>query len=141
MKISLKIIKLRNQYIFGLCMEQTKHYNFLFKEFYTAFTSQHRLCLFYLPHYPYWPQSTQILHVVHSTYSKEKWYFVSSFVVLTYCEKKCSSDWEKLLKFEAEGWEFPKCLRSPEQFIQTMKVQSNFGNRMLFNLFLEVSYI
>ena len=33
--------------------------------------------------------------------------------------KKCSSDQEKLLKFEAEGWEFAKILRSLEQFIQT----------------------
>ena len=30
--------------------------------------------------------------------------------------KNCSSDREKLLKFEAEGWEFAKCLRSVEQF-------------------------
>ena len=34
--------------------------------------------------------------------------------------KNCSSDREKkLLKFEAEGREFAKFLRSPEQFIQT----------------------
>ena len=31
-----------------------------------------------------------------------KWYFVSKNF-LTYCEKKCSSDREKLLKFEVEG--------------------------------------
>ena len=31
--------------------------------------------------------------------------------------KNCSSDWEKLLKFEAEGQEFAKLLRSLEQFI------------------------
>ena len=37
--------------------------------------------------------------------------------------KNCSSDPEKLLKFEAEGREF---LRSLEQFIQTMKGQNNF---------------
>ena len=41
---------------------------------------------------------------------------------LTYC----SSDREKLLKFEAEGQEFAKILRSLEQFIQTVKVQNNF---------------
>ena len=35
--------------------------------------------------------------------------------------KKCSSDWEKLLKFEAEGREFAKFFRSLEQFIQTGK--------------------
>ena len=31
--------------------------------------------------------------------------------------KKKSSDWEKLLKFEAEGQEFANTLRSLEQFI------------------------
>ena len=29
-------------------------------------------------------------------------------------KKKCSSDWEKLLKSKAEGWEFAKILRSLE---------------------------
>jgi hypothetical protein len=41
-------------------------------------------------------------------------------------EKKCSHDREKLLKFEAEGLEFIKILRSPEQFVQTVKAQNNF---------------
>ena len=41
--------------------------------------------------------------------------------------KKCSSDWEKLLKFEGEGRKFAKLLRSLEKFIQTI-----FVNRMLF---------
>ena len=40
--------------------------------------------------------------------------------------KNCSSDREKLLKFEAEGREFTKILISPEQFIQTVKGQNNF---------------
>ena len=40
--------------------------------------------------------------------------------------KNCSSDWEKLVKFEAEGREFAKILRSLEQFIQTVKGQNNF---------------
>ena len=39
--------------------------------------------------------------------------------------KNCSSDREKLLKFEAEGREFEKILRSLEQFIQTVKGQNN----------------
>ena len=39
----------------------------------------------------------------------------------------CSSDREKLLKFEAEGREFSKILRSLEQFIQTVKGQNNFS--------------
>ena len=50
----------------------------------------------------------------------QKWYFVTK-IVLTYC----SSDQEKLLKFEAEGREFAKVLRSLEQFIQTVKGQNN----------------
>ena len=40
--------------------------------------------------------------------------------------KKCSGDWEKLLKFEAEGREIAKILRLQEQFIQTVKGQNNF---------------
>ena len=40
--------------------------------------------------------------------------------------KKCSSDQEKLLKFEAEGREFAKFLRSLEQFIQAVKGQNVF---------------
>ena len=40
--------------------------------------------------------------------------------------KNCSSDREKVLKFEAEGRELAKILRSLEQFIQTVKGQNNF---------------
>ena len=40
--------------------------------------------------------------------------------------KNCSSDRENFLKFEAEGREFAKILRSLEQFIQTVKGQNNF---------------
>ena len=39
--------------------------------------------------------------------------------------KKCSSDRDKLLKFDADGLEFAKILRSLEQFIQTVKGQNN----------------
>ena len=46
--------------------------------------------------------------------------------------KNCSSDREKFLNFEAEGREVAKFLRSLEQFIQAVKGQTNFGNRMLF---------
>ena len=45
--------------------------------------------------------------------------------------KKYTSDREILLKFEAEGGEFAKFLRSLEQFKQ-WKVRTIFGNRMLF---------
>ena len=40
--------------------------------------------------------------------------------------KNCCSDQEKLLKFEAEGRDFAKYLRSLDQFIQTVKGQNNF---------------
>ena len=40
-------------------------------------------------------------------------------------EIKCSSDWEKLLKFEAGGQEFAEVLRSVEQFVRTVKGQNH----------------
>ena len=40
--------------------------------------------------------------------------------------KNCSSDRETLLKFETEGRESSKILRSLEQFNQTVKGQNNF---------------
>ena len=40
--------------------------------------------------------------------------------------KNCSSDREKLLKFDAEGPEFAKFKRTLEQFSQTGKVQNTF---------------
>ena len=40
--------------------------------------------------------------------------------------KNSFSDQEKLLKFEAEGQEFAKFLRSLEQFTQTVNGQKNF---------------
>ena len=40
--------------------------------------------------------------------------------------KNCFSDRENLFKFKAEGQEFAKILRSPEQFIQAVKGQNNF---------------
>ena len=56
--------------------------------------------------------------------------FKLSMQLLWYCEKKIVRYREKLLKFEAEGREFAKFLRSLEQFIQTVKGQNKF--RMLF---------
>ena len=44
----------------------------------------------------------------------------------TSMRKKCSIDQEKHLKFEVEGREFSKFLKSLEQFIQTVKGQNNF---------------
>ena len=40
--------------------------------------------------------------------------------------KNCSSDREKVLKFEAEERELAKFLRSLQQFIQTVKGQNNY---------------
>ena len=48
------------------------------------------------------------------------------FLEMVFCYQNCSGDREKLLKFEAEGREFAKFLRSLEQFIQTVKGQNNF---------------
>ena len=56
--------------------------------------------------------------------------------------KNCSSDREKLLKFEAEGREFANILRSLEQFIQNSERLDQFlVTECFFNLFLEVSHI
>ena len=60
--------------------------------------------------------------------------YLFSKIVLAYCEKKLFLlNEKKLLKFEAKGREVAKILRSLEQFIQTVKGQTN--------LFLEVSQI
>ena len=52
--------------------------------------------------------------------------------------KNCSRDREKLLKFEAEGLEFAKFLRSLEQFIRTVKGQNSvwYLTECFINLFL-----
>ena len=55
---------------------------------------------------------------------KIAWYFVPK-IVLTFCEKKCSSDWEKLLKFESEGREFANILRLLDQFITAYSERSD----------------
>ena len=59
--------------------------------------------------------------------------------------KNCSSDWEKLLKFEAEGWEFAICLRSLEQFIQTVhcseRSEQYLVTECFFNLSEEFSHV
>ena len=54
-----------------------------------------------------------------------KWYFVSKLFRPT-VRKNCSSDREKLQKFEAESREFAKFLRSLKQFIQKVKGQNKF---------------
>ena len=45
---------------------------------------------------------------------------------MVFCYQNCSSsDWEKILKFEAEGRKFAKIFRLPGQFVQTVKGQNN----------------
>ena len=67
--------------------------------------------------------------------TQETWYFVTK-IVLNYCEKKnCSSDQEQFLKFEDEGREFAKILRSLERSEQFLVTEC------FFNLFLEISYM
>ena len=56
-----------------------------------------------------------------------KWYFVTKIVLTE--RKNCSTDREKLLKFEAEGQEFAKFLRSLEQFIQALKGQNYISKK------------
>ena len=63
--------------------------------------------------------------------AEKKWYFVIK-IILNYCEKNCSSDREKLLKFEAEGREFTNFLRSLEQFVQTVKSPKIFWKQNAF---------
>ena len=46
--------------------------------------------------------------------------------------KNCSSDREKLLKFEAEGREFAKILRSPEQFFSKCERPGQFLKQNAF---------
>ena len=62
-------------------------------------------------------------HIHMLTYAYIHYTHVSAMV---FCFKTCSSDREKILKFEAESREFSKFLRSLEQFIQTVKGQNNF---------------
>ena len=67
---------------------------------------------------------------------------INNSQVMVFCFQNCSdllwerivlsSYREKLLKFEAEGREFAKFLRSLEKFTQTVKGQTIFWNRMLF---------
>ena len=65
-------------------------------------------------------------HVVERNRHRERNGILLPKLFLPTVRKKCSSDREKLLKFEAEGQEFEKVLRSLEQFIQTVKGQNNF---------------
>ena len=47
-------------------------------------------------------------------------------------EKKWSSDWEKLLKYEAEGREFAKILRSLEDYSNSKRSDQFLNQNMYF---------
>ena len=65
-----------------------------------------------------------------------KWYFIFK-IVLTYYEKKISSDKEKILKLEAEGLRICKILGSLElDFIRTV-----FETECFFNLLLGTEFL
>ena len=49
--------------------------------------------------------------------------------------RNCFTEREKLLKFEAEGREFTKILRSLEQFVRTVKGQNKFWQQNVFLTF------
>ena len=70
----------------------------------------------------------------------KNWYFVTQIVV-TYCEKKCSSDQGKKTKFEAEGWEFAETLRSLEQFVRTVKRSEQFNFKSIMEIWLRRSLL
>ena len=57
--------------------------------------------------------------------------------------KNCSSDREKVSKFEAEGREYAKILRSVDRTIYSNSERSEqfLVTECFFNLFLEVSHI
>ena len=77
-----------------------------------------------------------------SSISSMSFSLISEILEMVFCYQNCPDLlWEKIVlvieniffKFETEGREFPKMLRSVEQFIQTVKGQNNFWlNRMLF---------
>ena len=69
--------------------------------------------------------ATETSQVLRNFSDVQVWYFVTK-IFLIYSEKIFSSDRENLLKFEAEGQELAKFLRSFEQFIQTEKGQNSF---------------
>ena len=65
-------------------------------------------------------------------------YFVTK-IVLTYCEKNCSSEREKLLKFKAEGQEFAKNVEITRTIYSN--IEQILVTKCFFNLFLKVSPI
>ena len=55
--------------------------------------------------------------------------------------KNCSSDREKLLKFEAEGWEFQNFEITRTIYSNSESSEQFLVTECFFNLFIEVSHI
>ena len=70
----------------------------------------------------------------------QNWYFVSK-IVLTFCEKKCSSDLEKKMKSEVEGREFAKTIEMTRTIYSNGERSEQFLKHCFFNLFMEISQI
>ena len=71
------------------------------------------------------PENHSLIHIL--AIPIQICYWDGKMLEMVFCYQNCSDLlWEKLLKFEAEGQEFTKSLRSLEQFIQTVKGQNNF---------------
>ena len=83
-------------------------------------------------------RSTKIMNRADKNWAHfKKWYFVTK-IVLTYC----SSDREKLLKFEAEGREFANNFEITRTICSNSERSEQFlVTECFFNLLLEVSQI
>ena len=118
----------------------------LFPAYYPAHDMFSRIFQFY--------ESTNIPRLKKKSYRAKKGIFTSIFRALwkiktvVFCYQNCSdllwerkiSDGEKLLKFEAEDWEFSKFLSSQEHFIVQWKVRIIFGNRILRRIQIGKNY-
>ena len=105
----------------------------------TSFSLSNKEWLFCGFFSPFTDHKSQLKH--NGAFFRQNWYFVTKLFWPT-VRKKCSSDWEKLLKFKAEDWEFAKILRSLEQFFSNSeRSEQILVTECFFNLFLEVSQI
>ena len=77
-------------------------------------------------------------HSSKTCYNQE-WYFVTK-IVLTYCEKKNSSDREKLSRLKAENFQ-KKFEITRTIYSNSVKSEQILVTECFFNLFLEVSQI
>ena len=116
------------------------HYNNLFKQWKVVRTIFGKVWIF-LEGQTIWKK-----YLDWETYKKVKNGILLPKLFWPTVRKKCSSDWEKNLKLEAEGWRLKaqnvqKIWDHKNNLFKQWKFRTIFDNRMLFNLFLEVSQI